>query len=230
MSSWTFKRLPLAADHDETDFAELIQDIFRDAFAVEENERAWSTKGILDKLRHSTLLGLAKSERGETVGYALYSVPSQALLNGRYLLWEDSIGVNQDEQGSGLGSTALLEARRFLPEKDIGWLGGRTQNPAIICRYSKDTDELFPFTSTYNSAEGQSLIAFLLEHIHEIQNLGSRLNLQTGVCYQVYAEGRLGDYTVDLTDSQIAAYERQLHQWGFDRDKGDAVIVVGKIS
>jgi hypothetical protein len=69
----------------------------------------------------------------------------------------------------------------------------------MMMRYAR-FGNLFPFDQLYDSVDGQSIMEFLLEHIAEVQTTYQRgkLNTVNGVCTQLYPQGRLGDYWVNL--------------------------------
>jgi hypothetical protein len=100
----------------------------------------------------------------------------------------------------------------------------------MMMRYANfGRGEVFPFDKLYDSKDGQSIMAFLLEHIAEVQTTHQRgkLNIINGICTQLYPQGRLGDYCVDL--EKVARFETQLQAWEFQRERGDAVILVSSL-
>lgn len=98
----------------------------------------------------------------------------------------------------------------------------------MMVRYSR-FGKLFPFDELYDSSDGQVVMDFLLNHISEVKTTHQRqkLNRVNGVCTQLYPQGRLGDYVVDL--EKTAIFEKQLQDWGFQREQGDAVILMSAL-
>jgi hypothetical protein len=122
----------------------------------------------------------------------------------------------------------LIDVSSLFPERDFGWLGGRTQNPLILRRYLHRATSLFPITIGYDNRNGKELLGFLLRHIAEVSEV-SELDLRTGVCHKIYKTGRLGDYPVDLNDPEVAMIEKRLSELGMSRDSGDAVVAIAKL-
>ncbi len=201
-----------------------IRDTFRDGFGL---EQGWSLEGVQIAISRSAILGLIYGDHGQVEGYAFYSAPEEPLL-GMHLLWEDAICLRKHLQGIRLTSRPLLEkVCAFFPERTFGWLGGRTQNPAMMLRYSR-MGKLYPFDATYGKGQGKTILGFLLEHIAEVKDSKAVLDYRTGICKRIYPEGQLGDYSVAIDRNK--KYERLLLDWGFDRSAGDAVIVVTKLN
>lgn len=195
----------------------VIHDVFRDGFGM----NGWSTVEIEGALRRCGMLGLLLDEQRSVCGYALYSVP-QPSFRGASLLWEDAICLRKKAQGQGLSDQAVRLALAHNPERRFGWLGGRTQNPIVMRRYTRQ-GVTFPFDVAYAEQEGPDLIRFLLENVSEVQRVQD-FNASTGVCSGVYRR-RLGDYPW----CERGPFERHLLELGFDREKGDAVVVVAKL-
>jgi hypothetical protein len=219
--TWHFQTLHDDSTINETDVEQILA-TFRDGFALSEG---WSLAGVREALQRSTVLGLLRDAEGMIFGYSFYSIP-QALLEGTYLLWEDALCLRRAVQGCGYTRPLVKKVCELFPDRVFGWVGGRTQNPVVMLRYAGMGGTLFPFLQAYDSAEGQVLWDFLLEHLEEVRqpHEAGTLDAATGICRAVYPEGRLGDYPVDCDGA--ALFERQLADWGFDRERGDAVLVV----
>ena len=202
-----------------------IQRIFCNGF---ERRKEWPVESIRRKLDHSSLLGFLIDEADSntaTFGYAIYHVPDN-LLNGKALLWEEAICLvkNMHIRGKGLANTAITNAIGHFPNLRFGFIGGRTQNPLVFRRYS-EFGKLFPFDITYTSDEGRDLMLFLKSHITDVSN-AKQIDPLTGICQGQYSEGRLGNYEVSVRGTE--QFELKLKEWEFDRDRGDALIVVAK--
>lgn len=194
-----------------------IQDVFRDGFGI----NGWSLSEIEGTLRRCNVLGLLLDQQRSVCGYALYSIP-QPSLRGASLLWEDAICLRKRARGQGLSNRAIEFALGLHPERRFGWLGGRTQNPIVMRRYSRK-GVTFPFDIAYVEKEGLDLIRFLLQNVSEVQKVRA-FNTTTGICSGVYGR-RLGDYPW----CDFGQFERHLLALDFDRNKGDAVVVVTKL-
>ena len=183
--------------------------------------------GVRKAYLQSTIVGLLKEGDGEIGGYAFYSVPS-AELWGSHLLWEDAICIKKGLQGRGLSSRLLFaKASSMFPEWKFGWIGGRTQNPLVIRRY-QPLGRVFPFDQLYSEEKGRLIMDFLTMNVAEVMDVTANLDRRTGVCHRVYSEGRLGDYGTLLNGTE--RFEKLLEQWGFDRERGDAVVTVVELS
>lgn len=202
--------------------AESIHKIFLDGFGLKEG---WSTEGIKKALMRSTMLGLLVDPKGNTWGYAMYTIPDAPLM-GTYFLWEDAICLKKDAQGKGFSSNVWGMILSFYSNRKFGWVGGRTQNPLVIKRYSK-FGYLYPFESTYDHGEGKLVMDYLGRHIAEVRDV-KQLDRNNGICHSVYREGKLGDYSMSVTGA--VAWEKQLSERGFQRERGDAVIIVAKLA
>jgi hypothetical protein len=71
---------------------------------------------------------------------------------------------------------------------------------------------------------------FLLKHITQATAFSGEgfLDLTSGICRNAYAGARLGDYSTDVPGAE--AFEKQLLDWGFNRESGDAVLVVSRLA
>ena len=69
---------------------------------------------------------------------------------------------------------------------------------------------------------------FVLKHLPQATTFSGQgsLDRASGICRNAYAGGRLGDYSTDVAGAE--AFEKQLLDWGFKRDSGDAVLVVSR--
>jgi len=67
---------------------------------------------------------------------------------------------------------------------------------------------------------------YLIRNIAEVRDV-KQLEKNHGICHSVYREGRLGDYSMLV--SGLEQYEKQLTEWGFHREQGDAVAIVSKL-
>ncbi|MEG4518358.1 MULTISPECIES: hypothetical protein [unclassified Microcoleus] len=188
-------------------------------------ERDWTTN-IKKKLSNSTMLGMLQNQEGRFYGFATY-LASNSLLGGSYLLWEDGICLTKEAQGKGFSRTAIEQAVKIFPKQTFGWIGGRTQNPLILKRY-KRLGKTFPFDELYETQTMKSVMDFLIENIPEVKKVYTekKLNRSNGICTAVYKEGRFGDYPVGIEGTE--EFEKQLEQWGFQRARGDAVIIVAR--
>ncbi|GEM_PF-3479513 len=199
-----------------------IHSVFSDGFGLPEG---WNREDIRCALYRSDVMGLLHSSNGAIMGYAFYSAP-ETPLEGRYFLWEDAICLRKSVQGMGYTGRTLFESVAALfTERVFGWLGGRTQNPLVFLRYA-NLGQVLPFDVSYTSVLGQKVMRFLLEHIVEVQEASAMgvLEQATGICHGIYREGKLGDYSTD--SPSLARFESLLHSWIFDRDAGDALLVV----
>lgn len=194
-----------------------IHNVFCDGFEID----GWSLSGIETSLQRCDMLGLLLDQQRSICGYALYSVPQHPFC-GASLLWEDSICLKKKAQGKGFSTKAIELALALYPGRAFGWLGGRTQNPVIMRRYSRQ-GTTFPFDIGYEEQEGPRLIQFLLQNVPEVRAPKS-FNIRTGICSGVYRR-RLGNYPWH----DQGEFERHLLRSGFDRDKGDAVVVVARL-
>lgn len=219
--TWNFQTLHGDTAINEADVEQILA-TFRDGFAL---PGGWSLAGVHEALQRSTVLGLLRDAEGMVFGYAFYSIP-QAMLDGTYLLWEDALCLRRAVQGCGYTRSLVRKVCDLFPDRAFGWVGGRTQNPVVMLRYAGMGGTLFPFLQAYDSAEGRALLGFLLEHLEEVRqpHEAGTLDAATGICRAVYPEGRLGNYPVDCDGA--ALFERQLADWGFDRERGDAVLIV----
>ena len=217
---WQFKRLdenPEIAD----EIVEELRWVCVNGFGLESDEWAADNKLMLSQ---STILGRLLNQQGKVFGIAFYSAPD-VFLDGTHFLWEDGICLVKEAQRKGYSWTAIDQALKMFPERTFGWVGCRTQNPAMFLRYAK-LGKIFPFDELYDKVNGERIINFLLENIAEVKEVGALNNLSrgNGICTEVYPQGRLGDYPTEIDGAE--PFEKQLKQWEFQRDRGEAVILV----
>ena len=173
-------------------------------------------------ISQSSIFGLLVSPEEEIGGYAFYAIP-QETLNGRSLLWENSVVLRKKNQGKHYSRQALFQALGTQWKRNIGWIGGRTQNPIIIRRYASFGPTLFPFDIPYHEDEGRKVIEFLAKNIVEVIE-ARNLDRYRGVC-----KGQYGSVVGEYTWNPNEKYERVLETWGFNPKEGDAVLVVCRL-
>ena len=202
-----------------------IYSIFLNGFGLTE-KNAWRIERIADALRRISFLALAyANDEPNACGYAMYTVPPIPFDDGTYLLWEDAICLRKTAQGQGGRSDLFAKITARSHHRPIGWIGGRTQNPRVIKTYCR-LGHSFPFSENYETPDGQAIMAFLRAHVDEVRHV-EKLDLPCGIGRHVYRQGRLGDYDEDAY--KTLEFERQLADWKFDRDNGDAVIVTARL-
>lgn len=217
--SWKFELSCDLHDAQLPSVASEIHAIFKDGFAAD----GWSQDGIMATLRRSSAIGLPEDSTGTAYGYAFYIVPESDLL-GRAPLWEDAICLRRRLQGGSFSRKALESTKLvFSKDREIGWIGGRTQNPIVMHRYSR-LGFLYPFDSLYSDNQGPHIIDFLRNHIAEVRDVKS-FEVATGICKNVYCQGALGRYSWKVS----GPFEQALLEWGFDRAASDAAVLTSKI-
>lgn len=207
--------------------ASLLEDLHQvcvDGFGMESAE--W-TKDNKDMLLQSSLLGKLWDSSGKLCGLAYYSVPEKQL-DGDYFLWEDGICLKKEVQGKQYSLAAIKEAAKMFPTRKFGWLGCRTQIPKMFLRYKK-LGKVFPFDANYETGIGKCIMDFLRENIQEVREVyqSNKLNISNGVSIATYPLGKLGNYEIGIDGT--AEFENRLEQWGFQRDLGDAVVIVAHL-
>lgn len=189
----------------------------------------WSSSGVSERSSTSAIHGFLEGA-GQKVGYAFYSVP-RTEIHGTFLLWEDAIGIGANAQRSGLGSRDVVwQSVSDLVGRPFGWIGGRTQNPAVAHRYLKQTRSklAFPFRSGYTSDEGRELSSVLANHVAELR---SEVVPDDGILRHAYRR-RLNDFPAGSDpwdDPKFKGIVDWLRCHNFNRDNGDAVVVIAKL-
>ena len=221
---WEFNSLDGSAKISD-DLIEQCSKVCADGFGLKTHDWIESNR---KKLSQSTIFGRLVSDKKDLYGIAYYSAPDTQLVDS-YILWEDGICLVKAVQHRGYSQKAIAEFVSLFPERQFKWLGCRTQNPSMMIRYSK-LGKLFPFDELFDSVDGQRIMGFLLEHIVEVQTTYQRgkLNIINGVCTRHYTQGRLGDYLIDIEKANL--FEKQFQSWGFQREQGDAVILVSSLN
>jgi hypothetical protein len=222
MFKWYFSKAP--ADVNQP-LLEHIHRVYLDGFAKSEG---WSLGGIKQVLTTSSIVGLLKNQKAEIVGYAFYTVPIHTLAGTR-VLWENAICIKKELQSRGLTKGIMKRAISVFPDDEFGWIRGRTQNTLVIKRYASVGDT-FPFVSSYGTDDGKQVMDYLIGNIEQASDSYARglLDLTNGICRNVYPGGRLGDYSTRIEGAE--AFEQQLLDWGFNRESGDALLVVSRLS
>lgn len=219
MFTWKFRKVSDMGAIDRT-MVKAIHDVFLDGFGEEEG---WSADGIETMFKRSMVLGLLTTDTDGIVGYAFYAIPELPFM-GSHMLWENAICLKKFAQGSRNTSRIWYRASALYPGRTFGWIGGRTQNPLIMSRYKK-LGYLFPFETAYNEGDGRLVMEYLLANIEEVSS-APPLDKSNGICRRKY-KGRLGDYKLGIEGTE--KLEAKLSAWEFDRDKGDAVIIVSRL-
>lgn len=205
----TIKESPenVAALNDE------IRDVFRDGFGMP----GWSRAGVSKTINRCSDVALLRSAQGRAEGYAFYVAHED---KAGTLLWEDAICLRKSAQGLGY-STQILDQLR-LRHGNARWIGGRTQNPRVISRYAT-FGPVYPFDKSWESESGKSVMELLRRQVSEVGEVAD-LDIRTGICRGVYRERTLGDYEWQAH----GRYESLLVEWGFERERGDAIVVLAE--
>lgn len=191
--------------------------VFRDGFARE----GWSEAGIAETIARSEVVGLLRNGENGIDGYAFYVSPEARLL-GRELLWEDAICLKKKVHGRGLSGAAIRGALGIVGE-DVGWIGGRTQNPIVMKRYGR-FGLAYPLDNTYGEADGPAIADYVATNIEEVREV--TFDPEHGICKNAYRGMTLGDHAWN-PDREL---ESRLIAQGFDHGRGDALCVVVKLA
>jgi len=214
----------LSIPHDNELCAE-IHRIFLEGFGL---QKGWGIDGIKKRLINATVLTLLL-ERERTpkrlFGYGIYSIPPKAFGNA-YLLWEDFVCLTKSHQRIGLSKYPIKMVWEYFSSKAFGWIGGRTQNPAVFKRYAS-FGQLFPFNFPFQEEKGKELMDFICSYVQEIMEDTQKLDRNTGLFKAIYSEGKLGDYSIEVPGTE--RYEMHLQGIYFDRYNGDAQICIAEI-
>lgn len=203
---------------------QLAQDISRVFADSTDGLAEWSAVGVSRRIAQCSALFVLTGGSERIYGYAMYVVPSRMLF-GQRLLWECSVAVAREAQGIGHSEAILDTAIEYAGGTHCGWLGGRTQNPAVFARYRK-RGLLLPFDQTYDHASSAGVLDLICREIPEIA--ASKVEPATGICRKCYAEGALSAPAVG--NESLQRYERDLVRWKFSRQSGDAIVVVANLS
>lgn len=220
---WKYFDLRLHQDF-EPDFIERIRKVYVSSFWGETYPGPGLPFQSLNKrlLCSTDLTILSNVDSADICGYAIFSIPDN-LFEGAKVVWQDSIAVDRSLQGEGYAKEAYRLINQKSPNSD--WLGGRTQNPAVIRAFCKK-GKSFPFDERYSSDAGQKLLAFLSENIVEVKE-SEGIDTSSGIIKKAYPY-KLGDYVNDWTG--IEPQKQFLETNGFDQDNGDAVIILTRVS
>jgi len=213
---WNFSTPPYDLGELPTLTKEILS-VFRDGFGLD----GWSSEGVEKVIVRSSALGLLRDQQGRTCGYAIYTLPNE-LLVGSYFLWEESVCLNRDAQGLGLSMRAIHAVQGIFSDRRVEWLGGRTQNPVVMHRYSQ-LGPTFPFANSYAVCDGPSVVEFLVRNISGVRDQ-QNFDRESGICVGAYKRV-LGDYPWRANGT----FEEWLTARGFDRSRGDAVVVVSML-
>jgi len=217
--NWQFFDLPLQEDL-EAEFTEKLRAAYIASFFGQTYPLdGLPFESLKKRLKNSTDLAVLVTDAPDPfLGYAIFSAP-EALLEGKKIIWQDSIGIDKSLQGKGFAKEVYDLMKSKIP--DSGWLGGRTQNPAIIRSFC-NKGVSFPFDELYSSKTGKNIFSFLKENIQEVRE-SEGIDTTTGIIKANYPL-RLGNYENNWTG--IEKQKRFLEQHGFDQNAGDAVIIV----
>jgi hypothetical protein len=205
----------------DEDLVRQAYEVFRDAFGFEPNR---GVESIRQRLQNATVLGLLRDSSGTVLGFACYSVPDEPLA-GTHFLWGGGMAIAPVLQRRGLSVGVIERACALFPGRVFGWMGGRSQNPIVFQRYAR-FGKTFPFDATYADGEGRSVLEYLRGHIAEVRE-SDGLDPATGICPHAYRWSYAADYLARAAGAE--RFEAQLGRDGFDRSRGDAVIVTTKL-
>lgn len=227
MYNWIFSFTKDISTEDKFLIAENILAVYRDAMGSE----GWSVDEICDRAEKSTALGLLKDAKNNIGGYLLVTVPSEPL-NDKHILWIDSISVRKALQKHGYYQRGIKKVmKKFSKYYTFGFVGGRSQNPLIFYLRDKLSDnKLYPFDDLYPG----ELMEYLINHVYEVgepYDEGKLKNedLKRGICRKIYKKGKLGDYEENIDRGRSAKFEAKLKEWDFQRQKGDALIIIKQL-
>lgn len=218
MYTWKFQRL-YGDEHFDYKLVMQLRDAFNDGLGVQD----CTTLDIVTRLTECQLLGLLEGEDGGIYGCVMVSIPATPL-QGKYLIWGNGGYLRKAAQRKIVWRQILSKISACFPDKEFGWIGCRTQNPLMMRGYGL-FGSLYPFEADYSQGEGQMLMDYLRQHIPQVKNVLD-LDAPKGICRALYQTGRMGDYPVNLN----GPLEQRLNSWGFDRDKGDSLVVVAKLA
>jgi hypothetical protein len=221
-ASWHWRR---AADVDAAGAAIVgqIQSIFRDGFGCSKD---WPETNIRQRLKNSSVVGLLEIAGAAPAGYAIYSSPEQTL-DGKFVLWEDSICIRQAFHARKMSRPPqlLYEVGGFLG-REFGWFGGDTQNPVVYKRYAR-LGRVFPIDMPFTSETGQRVLNFLLESVPQVRDRARILDVRSGALRGIYTEGWLGQYEVGISGAE--PFEEYLSRHEIRRERGDALLLMAKV-
>ncbi len=205
---WKFYRLP---DDAPGNLPERVLRIVSAGFGFDRQGEQFAAGWIESTLGTTQFVGILGDDRG----MIFYGCPETALL-GRRLLWGDGMCVLPEVQGTGSIERVTSAMLRFLADVDIGWLGGRTQNPAAWRRFHR-LGHARPFQGSYQDQEGQTIVRFLRDEIAQVRGLPD-------------FEPKTGILRGALPRSMVPAGAKALPQWqDLDPESGDAVIFVVRL-
>jgi hypothetical protein len=185
--AWIWCVPPFAAADVER-FARGIHEVFHAAFPT---SQSWSLDSIEWSVLSCSLLALlvpSGSERSERIyGYQMYSVPTACLGGGR-LLWGDSVAIVPEFQAQGfLSSRAQLDAAAAaLGLARFQWLGCCTRSKVIL-RKLMQQGLTYPAHRSYDSNDGQTIVAFVRRHVAQVRARSTKLQRGSGIIRRMYA-------------------------------------------
>jgi hypothetical protein len=206
----------------DEDLVRQAYEVFRYAFGF---EPVHGIESVRHRLLNATVLGLLRDATGAVQGFACYSVPDMPLA-GAHFLWGDGMAIAPAVQGRGLSLGVVERACALFPGRAFGWMGGRSQNPIVFQRYAR-FGKTFPFDATYAEGEGRFVLNFLRQHIAEVRE-SDDVDPISGLCPRAYRWSYAADYLSRAAGAD--RIEAQLRRFGFDRSRGDAVIVTTKLT
>jgi hypothetical protein len=217
MYNWKFYHLQGDEQFDSRLLLEL-HEAFADSMGVE----GCTIENITRRLAECQLLGLLEDVNGAIYGCVLVSIPATPL-HGKYLIWGNTGYLRKSVQRRMVWRQILNKIVECFPEREFGWIGCRTQNPLMMRSYSF-FGSLMPFETDYSQGEGRLLMRYMRQHIPQVRDVPELLP-NKGICRALYSTGRMGDYPVNLT----GRIEQTLDEWGFERERGDSLVVVAKL-
>lgn len=159
---------------------------------------------------------------GESVGYGGYRDIGSA--NGIRVLYESAKMVFKTKQGRGYGR---LITKKAIAISQAEVIAARTQNPAEALSIQRALGrKTSPFDGDLEVDTNERRI---LEEVASVLGIPEEiLDPANGLCKGMYGE-RFGDYVVDYSNEEIGNIARRFKEIGLNQDRGDAVLLIGKI-
>jgi len=222
VKEWNFRR---TLDYPDADFTKHLAPQILDVYEDGMGSKGWSIAEIAKQKTASTLLGLLEDSDKDIFGYCFVTIPA-ALFQRRKILWIDACSISRDLQSEGYYKKAIKKVIGLYDRNSFGYLGGRTQNPVIMYSHDKYCEGKFlPFDDLYPD----ELMQFLIMNIPEVREVGENLDKEKGLCKKAY-NGILGEYPKGLSKGRCSQFEEELKTFGFNRDEGDAIIVLKELN
>lgn len=223
-NGYNWKRLE---EEEIFDFDEEIQNRFLDIAKNAFGNYTWSTSSyrrtFVQKNNYAYVL---LDENNEKHGFVIVEIPPVDL-EGKQFVFLRKIALDDSVKGKRLGLRFFIEEfKKDNFNVHIAYIGLKTQSPYMMRAIKNICKKTYPFEDNYLSEEGANILKFVQTNTLELTD-NIDFDKRTGILNSCYGQ-KLGNYDLDVPG--VEDEEEYLQKHDFNREQGDALLLIGKIN